>query len=157
MECSSSHSPRFCGSRLGQPELKGPHPPQHLAPLPWPQPALAADLRPALRPRLRDCRGHRLRWVRLWFSPAGSSHVIAAGNTDHDDAYVTKRANAGAKLLASSTSGCLTDLVTTRSADTTVNHSVQHQQDFNQPCSPFLRQTEHTDRRVNDITACRTF
>lgn len=50
--------------RLGQPEFKGPHPPQHLAPLSWSQPALAAHLRPALHPRLWDRRGHRLRWVR---------------------------------------------------------------------------------------------
>lgn len=58
-----SLSPVFF-SRLGQPEFKGPHPPQHLAPLSWSQPALAAHLRPALHPRLWDRRGHRLRWVR---------------------------------------------------------------------------------------------
>ena len=54
----------FVFFRLGQPEFEGPHPSQHLAPLSWSQPALAAHLRPALHPRLWDRRGHRLWWVR---------------------------------------------------------------------------------------------
>lgn len=58
----TNRSRRRC--RLGQPEFKGPHPPQHLAPLPGSQPALAAHLRPALHPRVWDRGRHRLRWVR---------------------------------------------------------------------------------------------
>lgn len=36
--------------RMGQSELQGAHPPQHMAPLPWAQPALDPDLHAALRP-----------------------------------------------------------------------------------------------------------
>lgn len=51
--------------RLGQPEFKGPHPPQHLASLSWSQPALAPHLCLALHPRLWNRRRHRLWWVCL--------------------------------------------------------------------------------------------
>lgn len=36
--------------RMGQSELQGAHSPQHMAPLPWAQPALDPDLHVALRP-----------------------------------------------------------------------------------------------------------
>lgn len=67
--------------RLGQPEFKGPHPPQHLAPLSWSQPALAAHIRPALHPRLWDCRGNCLWWVCLSrMSPDADDGTVSSYN-----------------------------------------------------------------------------
>ena len=50
--------------RLGQPELEGTDPPQHMAPLPRTQPAMDPHLLAAICPRVRVRRGPRLQQVR---------------------------------------------------------------------------------------------